>query len=62
MKRRKRKGEQYMYRYRGKVLMNTSTLDVGHNSGDLSSAEKLFPKIERTVKSYGNLMKAYNKK
>ncbi|CAF1681964.1 unnamed protein product, partial [Adineta ricciae] len=28
--------------------------------GDLPKAEKLFPKIERTVRSYGNLMNAYN--
>jgi pentatricopeptide repeat protein len=43
------------------LMILTAAFDAFIKCGDLSSAEKLFPKIERTVKSYGNLMKAYNK-
>ncbi len=46
------------YRKSSKIL--TAAFDAFIKCGDLSSAEQLFHKMERTVKSYGNLMSAYN--
>ncbi|CAF5224850.1 unnamed protein product, partial [Rotaria magnacalcarata] len=47
--------------YREKSNVLTTAFDVFIKCGDLSSAEKLFPKIKKIVTSYGNLMNAYNK-
>ena len=38
-----------------------AVFDAYIKCGDLLNAEKVFSKMKRTVKSYGNLMNAYNK-
>jgi pentatricopeptide repeat protein len=47
--------------YRKSLKILTAAFNAFIKCGDLSSAEQLFHKMERTVKSYGNLMNAYNK-
>ncbi|CAF1282389.1 unnamed protein product [Adineta ricciae] len=47
-------------RYRESKQILIAAYDAFIKCGDLPKAEKLFPKIERTVRSYGNLMNAYN--
>lgn len=47
------------YRENSKIL--TTAFDAFIKCGDLSNAEQLFLKMERTALSYGNLMNAYNK-
>ncbi|CAF0925904.1 unnamed protein product [Adineta steineri] len=47
--------------YQNNKNILTTAFDAFIKCNDLSNAEKIFPKIKRTVISYGNLMKFYNK-